>query len=219
MKCTLLEERNNMAITHDKLFDLHNYGCNIKTREIFLHNTYASDENSNPGVEYKMANTFIKNVRVLEQENNNEIFIHMHSIGGEWSDGMAIFDTITMCKSHVTIIVYGQAESMSSIILQAADKRLMTPNSYFMSHFGSSDANGHYLNVQNWVKYEKTLCDIMMDVYASRCVKGKYFKDQNWDLTKVKNFLYRKMKNGDWYINANDSVNYGFADKVITSWE
>jgi ATP-dependent protease ClpP protease subunit len=59
----------------------------------------------------------------------------------------------------------------------------------------------------------------MMDIYASRCVKGKYFKDQNWDLTKVKNFLYRKMKNGDWYINANDAVNYGFADKVITSWE
>ena len=42
---------------------------------------------------------------------------------------MAIFDAIKICRSHVTILVYGQAESMSSIILQAADKRIMMPNS------------------------------------------------------------------------------------------
>ena len=46
----------------------------------------------------------------------------MHSVGGNWNDGMAIFDAIELCQSYVTIIVYGQAESMSSIILQAADK-------------------------------------------------------------------------------------------------
>ncbi len=48
----------------------------------------------------------------------------MHSVGGSWNDGMAIFDAIQLSKSYVTIISYGQAESMSSVILQAADKRV-----------------------------------------------------------------------------------------------
>ena len=49
----------------DLLYDLHNYGANIDTREIFLHNYYSSDDD-NPGVEYKMSNNFIKNIRALE---------------------------------------------------------------------------------------------------------------------------------------------------------
>lgn len=206
-------------VNQDKLYDFHNYACNIKTREIFLHNHFGNNDEENPGVEYKMSNTFLKNIRALDQEGNGDIIIHMQSIGGEWSDGMAIFDAITMCKSKTTMIVYGQAESMSSIILQAADKRLMTPNSFFMCHYGSTDAGGEYLNVQNWVKYEKYICEIMMNLYSKRCVKGKYFKENNYDQDKVKKFLYRKLKSGDWYMDAKEAVYYGFADGIIAKWQ
>ena len=142
----------------DLLYDLHNYGANLDTREIFLHNYYTSGDDENPGVEYKMSNTFLKNLRALELKSDKPIIIHMQSVGGEWSDGMAIYDAITMSKCHITMIAYGQAESMSSIIFQAADSRLITPNTYFMSHYGSSAVGGHYLNVQNWIKYEKYIC-------------------------------------------------------------
>jgi len=205
----------------DLLYDLHNYGSNLDTREIFLHNYYSSDD-ENPGVEYKMSNNFLKNIRALEIKSDKPIIIHMQSIGGEWSDGMAIYDAIQMSRCHVTMIAYGQAESMSSIIFQAADARYITPNTYFMSHYGSSTTNGEYLTVQNLAKYEKHICDIMIDIYANSCVSGRFFKDKygsNADLEKVKNYLYRKLKSGDWYINAEDAVYYGFADKVINSWE
>ena len=89
-------------INQDKLYDFHNYACNIKTREIFLHNHFGNNDEENPGVEYKMSNTFLKNIRALDQEGSQDILVHMQSIGGEWSDGMAIFDAITMCKSKVT---------------------------------------------------------------------------------------------------------------------
>ncbi len=204
---------------NDLLYDLHNYSASLKTREIFLHNHFSSDD-SNPGVEYRMANTFIKNINALDNHNHNHILIHMQSVGGEWSDGMAIYDAITHCQSYVTIIAYGQAESMSSIILQAADSRIVTPNSYFMCHYGSSDATGEYLNVQNWMAYEKHICNIMLDIYAGQCVNGKFFKDKYGDkltITKVKNFLNTKLKQGDWYINAEDTVHYGFADGVLGS--
>ena len=206
----------------DLLYDLHNYGANLDTREIFLHNYYTSGDDENPGVEYKMSNTFLKNLRALEIKSDKPILIHMHSVGGEWSDGMAIYDAVTMSKCHITMIAYGQAESMSSIIFQAADNRLITPNTYFMSHFGSSHAGGEYNNVQNWIKYEKYICDIMLDIYANTCAGGKYFKEKYGnkpDVEKIKSFLSRKLKNGDWYLNAEDAVYYGFADSVINSWE
>lgn len=202
---------------NDILHDLHNYGAHMKSREIFLHNHFASADDSNPGVEYRMSSTFIKNIRALDSQNNNHIIVHMQSIGGEWSDGMAMYDAIRMCNSHVTIIAYGQAESMSSIILQAADTRIMTPNSYFMSHYGSTSMTGDYQNVQNWMKYEQRLCDIMIDIYCKRCVKGKYFKEKfgTNSIVKVKNFLSQKLKDGDWYLNAEEAVYYGFCDGVL----
>lgn len=206
----------------DLLYDLHNYGANIDTREIFLHNYYGTNDEDNPGVEYKMSNNFLKNIRALEIKSDKPIIIHMQSVGGEWSDGMAIYDAIQMSRCHVTIIAYGQAESMSSIIFQAADKRLITPNTYFMSHYGSTAAGGEYLSVQNWIKYEKYICDIMIEIYAQSCISGKFFKEKygsSPDVEKVKTYLLRKLKSGDWYLNAEDAVHYGFADRIIDSWQ
>ena len=206
----------------DLLYDLHNYGANIDTREIFLHNHYGANDEDNPGVEYKMSNTFLKNMRALDIKSDKPITIHMQSVGGEWSDGMAIYDAISMSRSFVTIIAYGQAESMSSIIFQAADLRLITPNTYFMSHYGSTAAGGGYLDVQNWVKYEKYICDIMIDIYSKSCISGAYFKEKygsNPDIEKVKTYLTRKLKSGDWYINSNDAVYYGFADRIVDDWQ
>lgn len=211
---------NNYINNQDLLYDLHNYGTSLKFREIFLHNHYSDD--GNPGVEYQMSNTFIKNLRCLELKSSDPITIHMHSIGGSWPDGMVIYDAIKMSKCYITIIVYGQAESMSSVVLQAADTRYITANSYFMCHFGNSDISGNYLDVQNWIRYEKNICENMIDIYAQSCVGGKYFRDKYGNkpnIDKIKTYLYRKLKSGDWYMSAEDSVKYGFIDKVIHNWE
>ena len=205
----------------DLLHDLHNYSVNIATREIFLHNSFMSDDNKNPGVEYKMASTFVKNIKLLENRSQEPIVIHMQSIGGEWADGMAIYDSIILCKSYVTIISYGQAESMSSIILQSADYRYMTPNSYFMSHYGSTAVGSDYLSVQNFVDYERRCASVMFDLYAKRCVEGQFFKDKfgkKPSEKQVKQYLIRKLKSGDWYLNAEEAVYYGFADAILTDW-
>ena len=206
---------------YDIINDTHNYCINFRTREIFLHNYFGSADTENPGVEYKMSNIFIKNLRLLENRTQDPITIHMNSIGGEWADGMAIFDAIMLCHSYVTILAYGQVESMSSIILQAADYRYMTQNAYFMCHYGSSGVMGDYLSAQNWISYEKKICDTMLNIYSSRCYKGQFFKEKyvKSDEVKAKNFLSKKLKDGDWYMSAEESVYYGFADKVLKDWK
>ena len=198
--------------------NMHSYNIDAKQREIYLHGHHGSFDDD-PGVEYRMSTTFIKNIRHLDAQKNDPILVHMHSIGGNWGDGMAIYDAIKLAKSHVTILVYGQAESMSSIILQAADSRVMMPSSYFMSHYGSSDCSGSYLDAQNWAKFEQVILEQMLDIYTGRCTKGKFFKEHYKTVTpeKVKGYIRRKLKSGDWYLNAHESVYYGFADVVITN--
>lgn len=199
--------------------DVHDYNLDIINRHIFLNNSPSVVDDGNPGVEHKMANTFIKNIRILDSLSNSPIIIHMHSIGGNWNDGMAIFDAISTCKSRVSIIVYGQAESMSSIILQAADCRIMMPNAYFMCHFGSSGYIGNYLDVQQSAAFEKRFTDKMFEIYTEVCANGKFFSDQNPKPSpgKIKAFLKRKFKEGDWYLDAEESVYYGFADGILGS--
>lgn len=208
-------------IEPELLKDFHDYGANIATREIFLHNHYHSEDNENPGVEYRMSNTFIKNLRALDLKANSDITIHCHSIGGEWSDGMAIYDAIKMCRSYVSIIIYGQAESMSSIFMQAADYRYMTPNAHFMLHYGTTDINTDYLSAMNQSDYERKITDVMFNVYSSRCVDGKFFYEKfgkKPSEKQTKQYLIRKLKSGDWYLNAEEAVYYGFADALLQHW-
>ncbi len=202
----------------DFINDLHNHGIDIKNREIFLH-SYVANSDEDPGVDYRMVSTFTKNIRMLDTISESPIIIHMQSIGGNWNDGMAIFDAIAMCKAHVTIIAYGQAESMSSIILQAGDFRVMTPNAYFMAHYGSFGFDGNYLDGCKYVDFHKTATEKMLDIYTESAKSGKFFKEKMEELSdqKIKNYLKRKLKDGDWYLNANETVYYGFADCVLTT--
>lgn len=200
---------------NDILHDYHSYSANIKTREVFLHNHYEDNENS--GVEYRMASTFIKNIRAIDSVSSKSILIHLYSIGGEWNDCMAIYDSIKYANSNINMLSYGQTESASTIILQAADFRILMPNSYFMVHYGTSGYIGQYLSVQNWINYEKYICDIMIEIYANRCINGLYFKEKKYTVGQVKKYLYKKLKDGDWYMKPEDAVYYGFADGVLGS--
>ena len=205
-----------MTLSIDTISDVHSHGLDVKNREIYLH-SYVANTDEDPGVDYKMAANFYKNIRVLDSISQDPIIIHMHSIGGNWNDGMAIYDAMMVCQSYITVLAYGQAESMSSIVLQAADKRVMMPNAYFMCHFGSSGYGGNYLDVQKGAAFERRMMETMMDIYADACIKGKYFKEQYTEPTfeKVKNYLKRKFKDGDWYLDPNEAVYYGFADCVL----
>lgn len=203
-----------MSNIRDTIGEIHNYGIDVKNREIYLHSVKDGGEDD-PGVDYRMAINFVKNIRHLDSLNNNEIRINMQSVGGGWQAGMSIYDAIRACKSYVTIVAYGQAESMSGVILQAADNRLMSPHSHFMAHFGSTDCSGDYLSAQKWADLDKWNLEIMLNIFSSKCSEtGEFFKERNYNFSKIKQYIKRKMKDGDWYLVANDAVQFGFADGI-----
>jgi ATP-dependent protease ClpP protease subunit len=199
------------------LTDTHSYGINPFTREMFLHGFYG-DDNEEPGVEYRMATAFEKNIRTLDQENQNNILVHMHTIGGFWNDGMGIFNAIEFTRSPITIVAYAHARSMSSIILQAATNRVMMPDADFMIHFGYEGNEDHYLAFISGAEASKKAAIRMLRIYAKRCINGQHFRMRYKTLTeeKVMNFLQKKMQEkGDWWLDAEQAVYYGFADGVM----
>jgi ATP-dependent protease ClpP protease subunit len=114
---------------------VHDYWLDVDSRQMWIHgkHDYYRDEEVEPGVEYMMATTVIKNLHVLLNHSESEpVVIHLHTCGGDYQEGMAIYDAIKSMPYYVNMINYTHARSMSSIIFQAADNRVMMPNSYFM---------------------------------------------------------------------------------------
>ena len=207
--------RKGRSQKHDILEELHDYNIFLDTREIFLHGE-AGEDSGDSGVDFKMANRFLKNIRLLEQSGDDPIIVHQHSIGGDWSSGMMIYDAIMFCSCHVIFIMHGEACSMGSIIPQAADTRIIMPHCNFMIHDGSSNIDGTYKQLQSSARLEEKMRDIMLDIYANVCCNGHFFQKEQADVKKAQKYIIEKMnEKEDWWLFAREAVAHGFADAVL----
>lgn len=196
----------------DALAQIHRDSICTATREIWLHSTHAGDDE--PGVEYRMANMFLKNLSVLEKDANGPILIHMHCVGGEWNDGMAIFDAIRLSPCHTTIIAYAQASSMSGIILQAPKVRLMMPSCEFMAHTGHLDVSSETRTAMTQAQRNVACHERMLDIFAERCMLAPKHKGLSFEAMRKRIDQWIK-DTGEINILAQEAVEYGFADGVI----
>ena len=197
--------------------DVHTFSINAPSRQIYLHSIYGqSGEEEEPGIEYRLSTTFIKNLHILDSISSENILVFCHSIGGVWSDGMAAFDAIRAAKSPVTTLVYAQASSMSGILLQAADKRVLTPSCEFMIHFGSIFVNDNSLAVKSAVDANERYSKQMLKIFATRAMTGSFFKSRGYNYSKTVAYINRKIRDkSDWYLAADEAVDFGFADGIL----
>lgn len=196
------------------LEDIHSRSVDLDQRRIYLHGD-SMVKDAEPGIDYRMMNTFIKNLYTVSV-TPGDITVIMGTVGGEWNYGMGIYDAIRMCPHTVTIIAYAWARSMSSIILQAATQRFLMPHCDFMVHYGNSAYEGHYLCAKSGMKFEERSEDLMLDIYAKRCQYGPFFQERGMAPLAIKEFITNQMRErGDWWLNAEEAVHFGFADKVI----
>ncbi len=194
--------------------EIHNHHINHLNREIYLHGHIDADEE--PGVDYRMATSFVKNLHILCLQNNQNILVHMHTIGGNWSDGMAIFNAIKLCASPVVILGYAQASSMSGIVFQSADKRVLMPDCEIMIHHGSIAVEDTTMAVKSAVDQNEKSCRRMLQIFSERAIHGEYFKERNYSIRRAMTFIDQKIRQaGDWYLSAEEAVYYGFADGIL----
>lgn len=203
--------------TEDLVDQVHDKDVDLQSNHIYLfgREEYHNEEQSEPGVEYMMANRFIRNLNLCMRVNaNTPIVIHMKTDGGYFEEGMAIYDAIKSCPFPVTILNYTHAASMSSIIFQAANKRVMMPHSTFMFHDGNLTLTGTTKQVFSSIDFTKIQEAQVMKIYVDNLkMKGKLSKRsrkyiQEW----IRDQLNQKE---DVYMTSEQAVEYGFADEVF----
>jgi len=194
---------------------LHDYSIDPQGREIFISGEPESSEaGSEPGVEYLMADRLIKNLRFLTSTGLDPILIHLKTCGGYWTEGMAMFDAICLCPCPVTILSYTHARSMSSIILQAADNRVLMPNSYVLFHMGTESLMGTAQEVFSQIDWAKHTMKVMLTLYAGRMQEKGFLKGKS--LKVIREHLQERMdRKTDVFLTPFQAVSYGLADSIF----
>ena len=216
-------KRVNSAL-HDAIRAVQDW--NIDVRQFAIHLTgeqraYSDDDSgSEPGVEYQMSSRLIKNLHILSGlDPSRPILIHMKTCGGDWMEGMAIYDVIKLISNPVVILNYTHARSMSSIILQAADRRVMMPHSHFMFHDGTLELSGTFKGALTNAEWAKKEHPIMVDIYVNRMKeRGKFSKKTKDEIRKM---LETQMdKKEDVFLTAQETISWGLADSIFDgNWQ
>ena len=138
------------------------------------------------------------------QDPDKEITLYINSRGGLVTAGMAIYDTMQYVKCDIRTIVMGQACSMASLLASAGTpgKRMMLPHARHMIHQPLGGASGQATDVQiqanELLRWKKELTEIYVKT------TGKTFDKLSADMER------------DKFMTAQESVEYGLADEVIT---
>lgn len=186
-------------------------GIDITTRVIYLGPIRGDDpgdeETEEPGIYWNTSRRIIKGIHTLDtnaQCGRKPITIIMNSCGGDWDHGMAIYNAIKYAKNHVTIINMSQATSMTSVIFQAGDYRITSPDGVYMIHDGcSNEGNGSPKSNKNWADYEINVVQPRMyQIYLDRIKetdkKGNFIVDEKIAI----DILNSKLPKGSVRINA-----------------
>jgi ATP-dependent protease ClpP protease subunit len=193
--------------------DFHNFHVNLDSREIIL---MSEPANTEEGIDWACANTFIKNLSLLNSMNHTNILVQQCVCGGEWAYGIAVYDAILTSPSPVTLLAHAHARSMSSIIPQAAKKRVIMPGAEFLIHFGTSGFEGDARSFVAEGKRSEQLDARMLDIYSTRCARGPFFKRNKYSRLKVKEYLRKRMnEEREWYMEPEEAVDKGFMDGIF----
>ena len=132
------------------------------------------------------------------------ITFYINTPGGSITAGMAIYDTMQLISSPITVVVTGMAASMGSILLCGADKgkRVLYPHSRVLIHqpliSGQMVAVAVDIHIQ--AKEMEKLRDELNTILAE--ASGQAIEQIQKDTDR------------DFYMTAQEAINYGLADRI-----
>jgi ATP-dependent protease ClpP protease subunit len=181
----------------------HELGVNEATRTIYIDNP--------EGINHSVAMKFIKNINFLESINKNPITVVLASDGGNNADGFIIYDAIKASPCMVTVKVVGYACSMGHTILQAADDRVLTPNSFVMFHAGETSPVGtNFHESFKSAEFDKRYMEKSFKITHDR-INEKRIKNNQAKMSKAA-FEQRVLRSA-WYF-PEEAIAEGLADRI-----
>jgi ATP-dependent Clp protease protease subunit len=153
-----------------------------------------------------MANLIVAQMLYLESENPSaDISMYINSPGGSVTAGLAILDTMDFVKCDVSTIAIGSVCSMGSLLASSGTKgkRFILPRARHMVHSVSGGSRGTVWDAEIQMEEMVRLNNLLTEVYANNT--GKTIEELKIAMAR------------DNYMDAQASVDFGLADKVLTS--
>jgi ATP-dependent Clp protease, protease subunit len=153
-----------------------------------------------------MANSVVAQLLLLDSENpEKDIMIYINSPGGVITAGMAIYDTMKLIKADVSTICLGEAASMGAFLLSGGTKgkRMALPSARIMIHQPLGGAKGQATDIEIEAKEIMRMKNELNTLLAEH---------SGQTVEKIKADTER-----DYYMSAQEAVEYGLIDKVVTS--
>lgn len=161
----------------------------------------------NGPISTEMSHVIVAQLLFLESEDTStDISMFINSPGGEVTAGLAIYNTIQFIKPDVSTFAMGQVCSMGSFLAQAGSpgKRFILPDTRTMIHSVSAGSKGTVHDMK--IQFEESLRmnERMTELYVKHNSKGKTYQELSKDMER------------DFFMSAQEAVDYGLADKVIS---
>ncbi len=176
----------------ERAYDI--YSRLLKDRIIFI----------GDAIDDHVASLVIAQLLFLEAEDpDKDIYLYINSPGGIVTSGLAIYDTMQYVKPDVATICLGQAASMASLLLAAGapGKRSALPNSRIMLHQPMGGFQGQASDIAIHAKEILKIKSKLNEIYAVHTKQS---------IEKIEKDVDR-----DYFMDAQEAVEYGLIDKVI----
>ena len=170
------------------------YSRLLKDRIIFLGDDVNDDT----------ANLIVAQLLFLEaQDPDTDIQLYINSPGGSVTAGLAIYDTMQYVKPDVATICIGQASSMGAVLMAsgAKGKRFSLPNSRLMIHQPMGGFKGQATDIEIQAKEILFLKERLISILFEHTGKDKK--------------ILRKDMERDFFLSAEEAVEYGLIDSVV----
>ncbi|CAB3976388.1 ATP-dependent Clp endopeptidase proteolytic subunit ClpP [Candidatus Azoamicus ciliaticola] len=152
----------------------------------------------------EISSLIVSQLLFLESENQNkDIAIYINSPGGSVMAGLSIYDTMQFIKPEISTISIGQACSMAALLLSAGNKnkRYALPNSRIMIHQPLGSYSGQASDIK---------------IHAEEIIKIRSNLNKILSKHTEKNIIdIEKDTERDYFMSAEDALNYGLIDKII----
>lgn len=201
---------------------LQEYWVDLASRQLWIRGIDANPSDfdlGEPGVEFMMASKTIMNLNLLKMDSDlKPVVAHLHTCGGNWTEGIALYDAIRFMPYEVYMVSYTHARSMSSIMLQAANIRILMPNSYFLFHEGSWAFEGTHKAAVSNMEWDLQCSKKMIEIYVDNSISSKKFKGKSRSYVE-KYFQDIMDKKEDVFLTPKEAVEWNLADGIFDGWK
>lgn len=137
----------------------------------------------------------------LRSIGNKAVTVEINSPGGNYFDGVTIYNLLLRHGADVDVQILGLAASAASIIAMAGNTIAIAHNAEIMIHQAQGFFGGNADDMEAAIATLRKLDGDMVDVYAARTARGA---DELLAMMKAETF-----------IGGQDAVDQGFADSVM----